>query len=71
MTKTEKAGEVVKAEDGPKYWVSERSVGEFRRDFSFPARIDQDAVKASLKNGVLSIVVPKAKAVKSKKVTIE
>jgi HSP20 family protein len=71
VTKTEKAGEVVKAEEGPKYWVSERSVGEFRRDFSFPARIDQDAVKASLKNGILSIIVPKAKAVKSKKIAIE
>jgi HSP20 family protein len=71
ITKTEKAGEVVKAEEETKYWVSERSVGEFRRDFSFPARVDQDAVKASLKNGILSIVVPKAKATKSKKINIE
>lgn len=55
----------------PKYWVSERSVGEFHRSFSFPSRIDQDAVKASLKNGVLSIVVPKAQTVKSRKVNIE
>lgn len=43
-----------------KYWVSERSVGHFERRFSFPGKVDQDAVKASLKNGVLSIVVPKA-----------
>jgi len=42
-----------------KLWVSERSVGEFARSFSFPDRVDQDAVKASFKNGVLSIVVPK------------
>lgn len=41
------------------YWVTERSVGEFSRIFSFPAPIVQDAVKASLKNGVLSITVPK------------
>jgi HSP20 family protein len=71
VTKTEEAGEVVKADEGPKYWISERSVGEFRRNFSFPARVDQDAVKASLKNGVLSIVVPKAKGGKNKKITIE
>ena len=45
-----------------KYWVSERSIGEFHRSFSFPSRVDQDAVKASLKNGILSIVVPKAAA---------
>lgn len=55
----------------PKFWVSERSVGEFHRSFNFPARVDQDAVKASLKDGVLSIVVPKAKAVKARKINIE
>lgn len=53
------------------YWVSERSVGEFHRTFSFPTRVDQDAVKASLKNGILSIFVPKAAAPSSKKITIE
>jgi len=54
-----------------KYWVSERSIGEFHRTFSFPARVDQDAVTASLKNGILSIVVPKATAPTSKRITIE
>ncbi|QDS72492.1 hypothetical protein FKW77_010051 [Venturia effusa] len=71
VTTTEKSGDVVKADDAPKYWLSERSVGEFRRNFSFPARVDQDAVKASLKNGILSIVVPKAKGGAKKKVEIE
>lgn len=54
-----------------KYWLSERSVGEFARTFSFPARVDQDNVKASLKDGILSIVVPKAPAPSSKKINIE
>jgi len=54
-----------------KYWISERSVGEFHRSFAFPARVDQDAVKASLKNGILSIVVPKAAAPKSRKISID
>jgi len=72
VTATEKAGEVGHpAESQAKYWVSERSVGEFRRNFSFPTRVDQDAVKASLRNGVLSILIPKAKGGKAKKVTIE
>lgn len=53
-----------------KYWVSERSIGEFSRSFSFPVRVDQDAVKASMKNGILSIVVPKAKQQSSRKITI-
>jgi len=47
-----------------KYWVSERSVGEFHRSFSFPTSVDQDGVKATLKQGVLSITVPKLSATK-------
>ncbi|RMZ74069.1 30 kDa heat shock [Pyrenophora seminiperda CCB06] len=54
-----------------KYWVSERSVGEFHRSFAFPARVDQDAVKASLRDGILSIVVPKAQAPQARKINIE
>jgi HSP20 family molecular chaperone IbpA len=55
-----------------KYWVSERSVGEFHRSFNFPSRVDQDGVKASLKSGVLSITVPKLAATKqSRKINIE
>lgn len=60
-----------KGEPETKYWVSERSVGEFQRSFAFPAAVDQDAVKASLKNGILSIVVPKSKAPQPRRVQIE
>ena len=55
----------------PQYWISERSVGQFERSFSFQARVDQEAVKASLKNGILSIVVPKAKTPESRRINIE
>ncbi|KAJ5769526.1 30 kDa heat shock protein [Penicillium odoratum] len=54
-----------------RYWASERTVGEFQRTFTLPARVNQDAVKASLKNGILSIVIPKATAAAVKKITIE
>ncbi|RKF64988.1 30 kDa heat shock protein [Erysiphe neolycopersici] len=53
-----------------KYWVRERSVGEFSRSFGFPTAIDQDNVKASMRNGILSIVVPKARKQASRKITI-
>ena len=53
-----------------KYWVSERSVGQFERRFSFPGRVNQEAVKASLANGILSIIVPKSIR-EEKKITIE
>ena len=53
-----------------KFWLQERSVGEFARTFSFPSRVDQDAVSASLNNGVLSVIVPKAKKHEARRVAI-
>ena len=55
-----------------RYWVSERSVGEFHRTFTFPGKVDRDAVKASLKDGILTVVIPKQvkKEAESKKITI-
>ena len=57
-----------------KYWVNERAVIEqFERRFKFPGDVDQEAVKASLRNGILSVVVPKVvKAVKEgKRIVVE
>lgn len=59
-----------KRSDEGKYWVSERSLGEFSRSFSFPQSIDQDQVQASLKSGILSIIVPKATKHERRKITI-
>jgi len=53
-----------------KFWVSERTVGEFSRSFSFPIRVNQNEVRASMKNGVLSVLIPKAKKLESRKITI-
>ena len=44
----------------PKYWIAERRVGSFSRSFSFSQRIEHEAVQASLKNGILKVVVPKS-----------
>lgn len=69
----EKSGEkgVQRQQARPKYWVSERSVGEFHRAFTFPSRVDQDNVKASLKNGILSVVIPKAPSYQAKRINVE
>jgi HSP20 family molecular chaperone IbpA len=53
-----------------KYWVSERQVGQFQRTFTFPGRVDRDGVKANLKNGILSIIIPRAPADTAKKIRI-
>ncbi|EED20368.1 heat shock protein, putative [Talaromyces stipitatus ATCC 10500] len=54
-----------------KYWASERSIGTFQRTFTFPTRVDQDGVKATFKNGVLSVFVPKQAAQKAKRIRVE
>lgn len=54
-----------------RYWVSERSVGEFQRTFAFPTKVDREKIKADLKNGILTVVVPKLlKEAESKKIVI-
>lgn len=54
-----------------KYWATERSIGEFNRTFNFPARVDQDRVTASLKNGILSVTVPKGMPPSNKRIKID
>ena len=60
-----------KPADQAKYWLSERSIGEFSRSFSFPSRVDQDTVSAGFKDGILSIVVPKAKKHESRRIAVQ
>lgn len=64
------APEPKKPADKAKYWLSERSIGEFSRSFSFPSRVDQDAVTAGFDNGILSITVPKAKKHESRRIAV-
>ena len=59
-----------KKEPEERFWISERSIGSFARAFTFPGRIDQDGVTASMKDGILSVVVPKAKKHESRKIEI-
>ncbi|AEO63685.1 uncharacterized protein THITE_2109218 [Thermothielavioides terrestris NRRL 8126] len=58
-------------EQKPRYWLSERSYGEFSRVFTFPAAVDQDKVQAKFKDGVLDITVPKAEKRGGKRITIQ
>jgi HSP20 family molecular chaperone IbpA len=67
---SDEVGSKQESEPSDKYLVSERSTGEFRRTFTFPARIDQDGVTARLRNGILSVVVPREPA-RAKKIRVE
>lgn len=70
LTNKEEPSQFKPKEPESKFWVSERSVGEFSRSFTFPSRVDQDSVTATMKNGLLSIVVPKHKKSEPRKITI-
>ncbi len=61
-----------KEESGETWFFSERQYGSFSRSFRVPPDADADKVEADLKDGVLTIVVPKltAKATAARKVTI-
>ncbi|KAI0016070.1 HSP20-like chaperone [Xylariomycetidae sp. FL0641] len=69
--KRNEQGQQQPQEPGAKYWVYERSIGDFSRSFAFPSRVDPEAVSASLNNGVLHVVVPKAKKPENKRITIQ
>ncbi|RFU79498.1 hypothetical protein TARUN_2705 [Trichoderma arundinaceum] len=70
-------GDVVKATspkqqptDTAKYWLTERSIGEFSRTFNFPTRVNQDGVTASFKDGILNVTVPKAAKQEPRRITV-
>lgn len=58
--------------DGEKTYV-ERSYGSFRRTIPFAVEIDEDNTSAAMKNGVLTLTVPKSEKVVrgAKKVSIK
>jgi HSP20 family protein len=53
------------------YRLSERTYGSFSRSISLPSSVDADKIKASMENGVLTLVAPKNAAARSKTIKIE
>jgi HSP20 family protein len=53
------------------YYVSERGHGLFTRTFTLPEGVDGELVKAELKNGVLTLVLPKKPEVQPKKIELK
>lgn len=53
-----------------KYHVRERRYGAFSRRIRFPMAVNGDAVEATYSNGVLSLNIPKAEAVKPKRIVV-
>lgn len=53
------------------YYRFERWSGSFERSFEFATEIDAAKAKASFKDGVLELVIPKAESAKPKQVKVE
>ena len=60
-----------KLEQGTTYHRRERRVGGFQRAFRLSFQVDASKVEAEFKNGVLSILLPRAEADKPRKIAIK
>ena len=65
--KEEKEGEGSKM----KYLIRERRMSAFSRSFTLPEDVDSDSVKASFKNGILSVAMPRKAVASPKRIAIE
>ena len=63
-----KREEEIEEED---YSCCERSFGSFARTVDLPSDVKADQVKASFKNGVLEVRMPKTEEAKKKAVTVK
>lgn len=63
-----KKEEEIKEED---YYSCEGSYGSFTRTIALPVEVDSGKAKATFKNGVLEIVLPKKEELKPKEIKIE
>lgn len=63
-----KKEEEVKEED---YYYAERSTGSFSRILSLPTKVQADKIKASFKDGILEIRLPKSEEAKPKEIKID
>jgi len=59
-----------KSEEG-KYSRVERVSGKFTRSFTLPENVQADAIKASFKDGVLELTIPKVAKVEPRRIEVQ
>ncbi|KUK50979.1 MAG: Heat shock protein Hsp20 [candidate division TA06 bacterium 32_111] len=59
-----------KEEKGKTFHRIERSYGKFYRSVTLPKKVDEDNIKASFKDGLLNITIPKVEKEKVKNIEI-
>lgn len=65
------SGERSKGDESLRLHRTESFSGYFERSFSLPLDIDIEKITAELKNGVLTVTLPKQEAVKPKQITVK
>ena len=50
--------------------VSEYGIGDYQRAFTLSDEVDRDKIQATVKNGVLKLIMPKAEAVRTRKIPV-
>jgi HSP20 family protein len=56
--------------EGGKYTRKEMWSGEFIRTLELPSEVDADSINAAMKDGILTVSIPRAKSSMPKKVTV-
>lgn len=67
----EKREETEREEEDGKVRVSERRYGAFARSFTLPATVEAEEIRAEMKNGVLTVRLPKTEAARGRRIEIE
>lgn len=57
--------------EGASWHRNERGAGKFLRTIELPVEVDADRVKAECRNGVLTVVLPKAEAARPRKISVQ
>jgi HSP20 family protein len=59
-----------KIPSGYRLAYGEYEVGDYERAFTLSDEVDKDRIQASVKNGVLRLVLPKSSAAKTRKISV-
>jgi len=52
-------------------YLSEYGIGDYQRVFTLTDEVDREKIQATVKNGILKILLPKAEVVKTRKISVK